>query len=78
MTHDSIRTAGASLTAMKSAIASAMSSMYPQTRAVNKTYNANSSLNVQNMYMQNEMDAQALAEEMAALNRRIQRGYGAI
>lgn len=76
LTRDSIRTAGASLTAMKSAISGVMSSMYLRTPAVNKTYNANSNLNVQNMYMGNEMDAQALAEEMAAINRRVHRGYG--
>ena len=42
----------------------------------NRSYTANSYLNVQSMYMNNGTDVQALAEAMAAETARMQRGFG--
>ena len=41
-----------------------------------RTYNANSNLYIENMNMNNGMDAQALAAAMNAQNQRVRAGYG--
>ncbi len=41
-----------------------------------KTYNANSHLYVDRMYMNNDMDAERLADILANRNRRVMKGYG--
>ena len=46
------------------------------TAGTNRNYTANSNLYVENMNMNNGMDAQALAAAMSAQNRRISAGFG--
>lgn len=46
------------------------------TASANRNYTANSNLYVENMNMNNGMDAQALAAAMSAQNRRISAGFG--
>ena len=46
------------------------------TASQNRSYSANSNLYIENMNMNNGMDAQALASAMSAQNRRISAGFG--